>query len=325
MMTVQSDLAAALADVERSVCSLRRSDVRDDDALWASGRSLPIMANMHVCFAATKPVVPSSGRRLRSSVLAVLLLGALTVASPAGAADEKEEQKASASAGLDTKGGAASTGASAAGASAAALVGPADGDHIIFVEGGFRQDLGSFSRRDVVGEHVDVNRSDVDAFGPMFHVGFLERINGRTRLGGAFAYGGNYRTTGNTLLGQLLTLDLRVELGIPIAPKWAIIGTPRIGLSMLIPGGTLADRIQSNQLAGYDTWSGPRYGFIVGADVGARYGFTSWLSARATLGYAWHIMLLLNTRASDGEISASQSWTVQASRLAGNLGLEVAF
>lgn len=294
--------------------------VRGRVMLWARERSLPIMTHMHVCFVATESVVTRRMSRLRGTWAAIALLLGISSSVSARAADEEEATV------VAVEGTTSDTAdASASGAATAPLVGPSAGQHLIFVEGGFRQDLGTFSRRDVVGDNVQANRDEVDTFGPMFHIGFLERVAHRVRLGGAFAYGGNYNYNGNNLLGQLLTLDFRVELGIPVAPKWAIMGTPRFGLSMLIPGGQLADRIYENQQAGYDTWSGPRYGFIVGADVGARYALTSWLSARATLGYAWHIMLLLNTHASDGEISASQSWTVQASRISGNLGLEVTF
>jgi len=224
---------------------------------------------------------------------------------------------------------AASEGAAQAGGAAApagaGIVGPSAGEHLVFFEAGFRQDLGTFSQQEVVGQNVQTNRDEVDTFGAMFHIGFLERVAKNVRLGGAFAYGGNYAYSGNNLLGQLLTLDMRVELAIPVAPKWAFIGTPRLGMSMIIPGGLLADRISENQLNGYNTWSGPRFGFLAGIDVGARYGLTPWLSARATVGYAWFIMLLMNSSASDGTISAAQSWTLEASRLSGNIGLEVAF
>jgi hypothetical protein len=260
----------------------------------------------------------NSGRARGQWVVAALLglLGVLS-AGPAAAAGEEVaasvgEAKGSAPAESDV-------------APATPPLGPSLGPHLMFLEGGIRQDLGTFSRRETVGDNVQTAQDEIDTFHSMFHVGFLERVADRVRFGGAFGYGGNYNYSGNNLLGQLLTFDIRVEYGIPLAPKWGLIGAPRFGLSMLIPAGQLADRINENQLAGYDTWSGPRYGFLVGADIGARYGFTSWLSARATFGYAWYIMLLLNSHASDGEISASQSWTAQASRLSGNLGLEVTF
>jgi len=208
---------------------------------------------------------------------------------------------------------------------AAGKLGPSLGTHLVFLEFGFRQDLGTFSRREVVGANVQTQQDDVDTFGPMFHIGFLERVANRVRVGGAFAYAGNYNYEGNNLLGQMLTLDMRVEYGINVSKKWGFIATPRFGMSLLIPGGELADRINELQLAGFDTWSGPRYGFLAGIDAGARFGLTDWLSARATIGYAWFIMLLLNSHASDGTISAAQSWTLQASRLSGNLGLEVTF
>lgn len=237
------------------------------------------------------------------------------------AEEEPAPQPAASEGAVQTSGSAGG----AAGPVAAGLVGPSAGEHLVFFEAGFRQDLGTFSQQEVVGQNVQTNRDEVDTFGAMFHIGFLERVAKNVRLGGAFAYGGNYAYSGNNLLGQLLTLDMRTELAIPVAPKWAFIGTPRLGMSMIIPGGLLADRITENQLNGYNTWSGPRFGFLAGIDVGARYGLTPWLSARATVGYAWFIMLLMNSSASDGTISAAQSWTLEASRLSGNIGLEVSF
>jgi len=271
--------------------------------------------------------------RLFARIAAPLtLVTALVVPSVARAADEAKKSDEAGSS--DAEGDSASSSATATSASvdadlapsptAGAGAGPAAGDHLLFLEGGFRQDWGTFSRQETSGANVIPNVDDYETFHSMFHFGFLERIDDRVRLGGAFGYGGSYRA-GNELLGQLLTLDMRVEYGIPLAPKWAFIGTPRFGLSMIIPGGILADRINELQLFGYNTWSGPRFGFLVGGDVGARYALTPWLSARATVGYAWFIMLLLNSHASDGDISSSVSWTTQASRLSGNLGLEISF
>jgi hypothetical protein len=221
---------------------------------------------------------------------------------------------------------AASTSAStgAAGAAGGAIVGPASGQHLMFLEAGFRHDWGTFSQQDRSGANVVTDIQDYDSFHSTFHLGFLERVAERVRVGGALGYLGNYEA-GNELLGQMLTLDMRVEFALPVAPKWAIIGTPRFGASMIIPGGILAREINDLQSFGFDTWSGPRFGFLVGGDVGARFGLNDWLSVRATVGYAWFITLLLNSYGGDSEFPGAVSWTAQASRLNGNIGLEVAF
>lgn len=279
-------------------------------------RSLPIMTRMQLRFGLMDPRVDVPWARGKWVTLARLGLVGFLLAAPAAAAGEEV------AASVATKKESAPPEAEEP---AVPPPGPASGPHLMFLEGGFRWDLGTFSRRETVGNNVQTGQDEINTFHSMLHVGFLERVADRVRFGGAFGYGGNYNYNGNNLLGQLLTFDIRVEYGIPLSAKFGLIGSPRFGLSMLIPAGQLADRINENQLAGYDTWSGPRYGFLLGADVGVRYGFTDWFSARVTVGYAWYIMLLLNSHASDGDISASQSWTAQASRLSGNLGLEVTF
>ena len=268
---------------------------------------------------------PARGKWALRAVLGFLLLLAATPAFAAGGAATESvaesvgnPKAAEDSATTDTEG-------SGTALTPAPIVGPSAGQHLVFVEGGIRQDLGTLSRRDVVGDNVMQNQDEVDTFHSMFQVGFLERLATGVRFGGAFGYGGNYNYSGNNLIGQLLTFDMRVELGIPLSAKWGLFGTPRAGLSLLIPAGELLDRILTNQDNGFDTWSGPRYGFLVGADIGARYALTPWLSARGSVGYAWFINLLLNTHAENGGVSASQSWTLQASRLSANLGLEVTF
>lgn len=196
----------------------------------------------------------------------------------------------------------------------------------IFVDGGFRWDTGNSSRRSQVGDDVTNQNDNISALGPMFHLGVMHRKSPHFRMGGALGYGTNHDLNNNNLLiGQLLTVDYRLEWSAPLSPDLFIVGAPRVGVSLVLPSGVLADRISQYQAAGYDTWSGPRYGFLLGLDAGVRYEASSWLSLRATVGYAWGLHFLLDSKAEGETVSASHSWQIQASRLSGNLGLEVAF
>lgn len=195
-----------------------------------------------------------------------------------------------------------------------------------FLDGGFRLDRGNFRRADVVGRNEQIDDDDVDAWGGVVHVGFLTPLNQSWRMGGAVGYGGNYDLDNNgQLLGQLFTADWRVEVSAPLTGSWSLIGMPRVGASLIVPGGVLQDRITANQQAGYGTWSGPRFGFLVGAAGGARYRLNDWFSMRATVGYTFTMHFLLNSRASSEFVSASQTWRVHTSRLTGLLGLEATF
>jgi hypothetical protein len=195
-----------------------------------------------------------------------------------------------------------------------------------FFDGGFRWDTGNSSRRSQVGDDITNQNDNITALGPMFHLGLMHRKNPHFRMGGALGYGANHDLNNNNLLiGQLLTVDYRLEWSAPLAPDLSIVGAPRVGVSLVLPSGVLADRISQYQSAGYDTWSGPRYGFLLGLDAGVRYQMSSWLSLRATVGYAWGMHFLLDSKAEGETVSASHSWQIQASRLSGNLGLEIAF
>ncbi len=196
---------------------------------------------------------------------------------------------------------------------------------LAYLDFGFRWDSGNFSRDESVGQNQQNQDTAVDAWGPMIHAALLAQLNDKWRLGGAFGYGGTYDLNNNTVLGQLLTLDLRAELTAHMAGRFWMIIEPRAGLSMILPAGLMQERIDANQRFGFDTMSGPRFGFLAGGALGARYMATSWFSIRATVAYEYTMHFLLNTTA-DGElVSANQKWVVGASRLGGTLGVEAAF
>lgn len=203
---------------------------------------------------------------------------------------------------------------------------PQPGGLAVFLEAGVRWDLGNFSRNENVGLNESNQNDAIAAWDPMFHIGILSRRDDVWRIGGAFGYGGNYSLNNNDrILGQLLTADFRVEARKQISEAVWLFAQPKVGVSAIIPGGLLQDRISANQRFGYDTWSGPRWGFLVGVDAGARYVINDWLALRGSVGYAWTMSFLLDSKASTEQVSASQSWQIQASRLSGNLGVEASF
>lgn len=197
---------------------------------------------------------------------------------------------------------------------------------LAYLDFGFRWDSGNFSRDESVGQNQQNQDTGVDAWGPMIHAALLGQLSDKWRLGGAFGYGGTYDLNNDgTVLGQLLTLDMRAELTSHMAGRFWLLIEPRAGLSIILPSGFMQERIDANQRFGFDTMSGPRFGFLAGGALGARYMATSWFSVRATVSYEYTMHFLLNTQA-DGElVTASQKWVVGASRLGGSLGVEAAF
>jgi hypothetical protein len=209
---------------------------------------------------------------------------------------------------------------------ACACAGAKNPKHTVWVEFGVRWDNGNFSRSEQVGGNRDNQNDAVNSLGPLFNVGFLVRQNAHIGMGAQLGYGASYDLNNDDLLiGQLLDLQYVAEFSAPLSDKFSILGAPRGGLALVIPSGILQERIDSNQQAGYDTWSGPRYGFLLGFNAGVRYKVAPWFSLRATIGYSWTMLFLLDSKAEGATVSASQSWQVQASRVNGVLGVEMNF
>ncbi len=197
---------------------------------------------------------------------------------------------------------------------------------LVFADGGVRYDLGNFSRDERVGRNEDSQNDDIRSWGLPIHVGLMSRLDDNWRMGAVFGYGFNYDIDNDgDLLGQLLTLDLRLEWTAPLSDSWWVIGGPKMGLSTIIPGGILRERIDENQRVGYSTVSGPRLGFLVGVDAGVRYRVNDWFSFRGTIGYLYTMHFLLNSTASSEAVTAKQVWRAAASRVSGVLGVEAAF
>ncbi len=170
------------------------------------------------------------------------------------------------------------------------------------------------------------------------HAGFLTRIGKKMRLGGAFGYGFKYtivedltseqkdngQEPDRTEIGQLLTLDVRLEFDQQLSgPLWLTI-TPVLGLTAILAGGELKDA--TDQLDGsHHTSKGPRLGFVGGGELGVRYKYNDWFSCRLAGGWGYTFQSLLSASMSSDVADSKRSWRLQASRLTAALALEASF
>lgn len=274
-------------------------------------------------------------------ILALTCIIALTSTSPAGAA-AASKGKSSQSKGAQKKKNTTTSSASAAEASSAASDsadrdGP--GDTIVFVDAGIRSDLGTFVIKETVGRATITDESqDSQAFGPLMHAGFLTRIAKQIRLGGAFGYGFKYtivedltaeqkdneQEPNRTEIGQLLTLDARLEWDQQLSgPLWLTV-TPIVGITAVLAGGELEEA--TNQLEGsHNTSKGPRLGFIAGGELGVRYQYNSWFSFKVAGGWGYTFQSLLSASMNADVGDSKRTWRLQASRLSAALALESSF
>jgi hypothetical protein len=252
------------------------------------------------------------------------------------ALDEPVDNDTGASSESASASASASVGAGAPTGAAAAAVGP--GNTIIFFEGGVRSDVGTLLQRETVGRLETETLTDVKALGPMFHVGLLTKIFWQFRLGVGFGYGFNYtlkeRQTPTEreqeleqqtyAIGQLYTIDGRLEFSQILGDGFFVLVTPRGGLSMIGVGEDL--KALANELEGsHVVRQGPRMGFLIGGDVGVRYMLRPWFSLRLTGGYSYtHQSLLKATRRGDAADS-DRSWRMMMARFGTNLALEASF
>lgn len=276
-------------------------------------------------------------------IIALTCIIALTSASPAGAAAPskgKSSQSKAAQKKKNTSTNSSSSdaeAASAASASAASSDGP--GDTIVFVDAGIRSDLGTFVIKETVGRATITDESqDSQAFGPLMHAGFLTRIAKQMRLGGAFGYGFKYtivedltdeqedneQEPNRTEIGQLLTLDVRLEWDQQLSgPLWLTV-TPIVGMTAILAGGELEEA--TNQLEGsHNTSKGPRLGFIGGGELGVRYQYNSWFSFRVAGGWGYTFQSLLSASMNADVGDSKRTWRLQSSRLSAALALESSF
>jgi hypothetical protein len=209
---------------------------------------------------------------------------------------------------------------------------------MFFIDGGIRYDAGTFLQRTTVGRNDQEDNNSIKAFGPLLHLGAMGGISKHVRLGGAFGYGGNYNISQKLTkeerqndrepqrweMGQLITADFRMEWSHVVSGPFSVLVTPMAGITAIIPGGDLM--IATDEVAdSHRTSQGPRLGFLLGADMGARYHLNSWFSIKTALGYSYTWQSLLKATANGETADSKRVWKVSASRLSAVVGLEASF
>ena len=197
------------------------------------------------------------------------------------------------------------------------------------LEGAMRVDVQRLDRYDRVNRIVSDQSDSARALGGSLYLGLMFGLRDNIRLGGGFGWGGALEVDPKDRdavgMGQLLLLDVRLDVLLPVKEGLSVILTPRVGTAIIAPGDELRDIINISRNAGFNTWRGPRFGIQVGADAGIRWAAASWFALRGTVGYVWSWSPLLRSSASSSFASAEREWTLTAHRLRIAIGAEVTF
>lgn len=197
------------------------------------------------------------------------------------------------------------------------------------LEGAMRVDVQRLDRYDRVNRIVNDESDSARALGGSLYLGLMFGLRDNVRLGGGFGWGGALKVDPDNRdavgLGQLLLLDVRLDVLLPVKDNISVVLTPRVGASIIAPGEDLRAVINESRNAGFNTWRGPRFGLQVGADAGIRWAAASWFALRGTVGYVWSWSPLLRSSASSNFATAERDWTLTTHRLRIAIGAEVTF
>ncbi|MEL6180613.1 MAG: hypothetical protein AAFS10_16755 [Myxococcota bacterium] len=164
---------------------------------------------------------------------------------------------------------------------------------------------------------------------------YLTHATASVRYGGELRYLGNYSVTREGVegdqdpdftFGPLLEAVARAEWLVPIVKKrWTLLVGGQAGLAMLIPGRDLERQIEELQDEGVGVWSGPRFGYVIGAQVGVRHPVWDRLSLRLDYGIQGSRILVYNTDDEVNGIPVERDTTLRILRHQVALGAEVSF
>jgi len=286
---------------------------------------------------AVAPTAPSKSRILHTALAAFLTATAMPVAGQAAetkkaapAPKTKAEPKStSASSSTQLK-----PGGILSAPPPKVKKGEGPGNTIVYLGAGFRSDLGSFSRKTIVGRAaVQDELMDVKQLAPVLHAGFLAHLAGSFRWGVGFGYSFNYvlteRVDGDNEpeefeMGQYLTVDLRAEWSKQLGgPVW-LTATPIVGLAMVLPGGGLKETMTTLKES-HSIRTGPQFGFVGGAELGVRYQYNDYLSFKGAGGFQYTLQSLLSASREGDAADSDWSWSATASRISANIAAEASF
>lgn len=209
---------------------------------------------------------------------------------------------------------------------------------IMWLDAGFRSDIGLLLMRTNISRFEEEEDFDVKSFGPMFHMGLMTKFFWKFRIGAALGYGFNFKLVERLtrfeeeeeveaeewILGQLYTADVRLEFSQELTEGLFVVATPRGGIQAVVPGEDLRAETDAYEGA-YNVRQGPQFGIIGGIDMGARYLVVDWLSVRLTGGYAYYTQGLLRARRRSETVSYNALWRLSGARVGANLALEANF
>ena len=201
-------------------------------------------------------------------------------------------------------------------------------EHAVVIEGAMRVDLHDLQRYSRTNRDEQRDNESSRELGGMIYLGFLRGLSEHLMIGAGFGFGGQIAVEDgrdDIVLGQLLYLDVRVQLQLPIQDKLDVIVFPRLGVNIIAPQGELRDQIDDARNRGFNTWRGPRLGILGGVDAGVRYMINQWLGVRGTFGYAYSWSPLLRSSASSSFASGELEWTHSSHRIRVAVGFEAHF
>ena len=126
-----------------------------------------------------------------------------------------------------------------------------------------------------------------------------------------------------TLIGRLFEVSARAELSIDLADSLALVPAFDIGIPVLFAAGDLQSDLDQKEQLGYNVNSLPRIGFLIGAELAARYQLNDFLFLRAGFGVQ-HDRIALYDASTDGD-RGLVSRSISLVRLRAVLGIEAQF
>jgi len=177
-------------------------------------------------------------------------------------------------------------------------------------------------------QQTEVGRSP--AFG--LSLQYLLPLAEHVRVGPAIRYLSSYRywdddeqdpDAPGTLIGRLFELSARAELRIDLTDALALLPAIDFGVPLLFAAGDLQRDLDQKKQVGYNVNSLPRIGFLIGAELAARYQLNDFLFLRAGFGLQ-HDRIILYDASTDGD-RGLVSRNISIVRLRAVVGLEAQF
>jgi hypothetical protein len=147
------------------------------------------------------------------------------------------------------------------------------------------------------------------------------------RWGGGATWRGRYSATDDDgdayVFGQLCEAYGHIDRGFPLPGRWRGAVAGRAGLAVLFPEGDFSDEISRLQEGGVSVWSGPRFGWLLGAAAGVRYPIGERVTFVGDLGVEAERIYLFATQDTTQSINVSKTWRNEITRVSVSLGVEV--